>query len=159
MAVDVNNAYTCAARPDGEVECWGEGGNGQTTFQLPNLAGRGACEQGQGPGLTSRFLGESFGVNNVTLTSSQIPSHGHGVNAFSQSAPGTGSPEPVANGGLSFLAASATSKTFVATPLDTQLSSNMIAPNAGGGLPHQNQQPYLGINFCIALQGIYPSFP
>ena len=57
------------------------------------------------------------------------------------------------------LAASATSKTFVATPLDTQLSSNMIAPNAGGGLPHQNQQPYLGINFCIALQGIYPSFP
>ena len=135
------------------------GGNGQTTFQLPNFAGRAGCEQGQGPGLTPRSLGEAFGVNTVTLTSTQIPQHNHGVNAYSQTASGSGSHTPVANGGLSFLATSTSSKTYIATPLNTQLAPNMITPSQGGGFPHENQQPYLGVNFCIALQGIYPSFP
>ena len=135
------------------------GGNGQTTFQLPNFAGRAGCEQGQGPGLTPRSLGESFGVNTVTLTSNQIPQHNHGVNAYSTTASGSGSHTPVANGGLSFLATSTSSKTYIATPLNTQLAPNMITPSQGGGFPHENQQPYLGVNFCIALQGIYPSFP
>lgn len=135
------------------------GGNGQTTFQLPNFAGRAGCEQGQGPGLSPRSLGESFGVNTVTLTSTQIPQHNHGVNAYSQTASGSGSHTPVTNGGLSFLATSTSSKTYIATPLNTQLAPNMISPSQGGGFPHENQQPYLGVNFCIALQGIYPSFP
>lgn len=135
------------------------GGNGQTTFQLPNFAGRAGCEQGQGPGLSPRSLGESFGVNTVTLTSTQIPQHNHGVNAYSQTASGSGSHTPVTNGGLSFLATSTSSKTYIATPLNTQLAPNMITPSQGGGFPHENQQPYLGVNFCIALQGIYPSFP
>ena len=134
------------------------GGNGQTTFQLPNFAGRAGCQQGQGPGLSPRNLGEPFGVNTVTLTSNQIPQHNHGVTAYSQAASGSGSHTPVANGGLSFLASSGTSRTYISTPLNTQLAPNMISPNQGGGLPHQNQQPYLGVNFCIALQGIYPSF-
>ncbi len=135
------------------------GGNGQTTFQLPNFAGRAGCEQGNGPGLSPRVLGQNFGVNTVTLTSQQIPQHNHGVNAYSQTAAGSGSAAPTANGGLSFLAISTASKTYIATPLNTQLAPNMIQPSAGGGQPHQNQQPYLGVNFCIALQGIYPSFP
>lgn len=135
------------------------GGNGQTTFQLPNFASRAGCQQGQGPGLTPRSLGETFGTNTVTLTSSQIPLHGHGVNAYSQTAPGSGTGSPVSNGGLSFLASSTTSKTFINTPLNTQFAPNMIAPSQGGGQPHQNEQPYLGVNFCIALQGIFPSFP
>ena len=135
------------------------GGNGQTTFQLPNFAGRGGCQQGQGPGLTPRSLGETFGTNTVTLTNSQIPSHTHGVNAYSQTATGSGSSSPVANGGLSFLASSTASKNFIATPLNTTFAPNMIQPNQGGGQPHQNQQPYLGVNFCIALQGVFPSFP
>lgn len=135
------------------------GGNGQTTFQLPNFAGRGGCQQGQGPGLSPRTLGEFFGSNTATLNSNQTPSHNHGVNAYSQSASGSGSSSPVANGGLSFLASSTSSKNFIASPLNTQLSPVMLSPSQGGGLPHENQQPYLGVNFCIALQGVFPSFP
>lgn len=135
------------------------GGNGQTTFQLPNLASRAGCQQGSGPGLTPRTIGETFGANTVTLTSQQIPSHNHGMRAYSQSASGSGTGTPVANGGLSFLVGSTTSKSFIAAPLNTQLAPNMIQPSAGGGLPHENQQPYLGLNFSIALQGVFPSFP
>lgn len=135
------------------------GGNGQSTFQLPNFASRAGCEQGQGPGLTPRTLGETFGTPAVTLTQNEMPSHNHGVNAYSQSAPGSGTGTPVNNGGLSFLATSTSSKTFIASPVNTQLAPNMIAPNQGGGLPHENEQPYLAVNFCIALQGIFPSFP
>lgn len=135
------------------------GGNGTTTFQLPNLAGRAACHPGNGPGLSPRTLGQSFGVNTVTLTSNQIPAHGHGVNAYSQTVAGSGSHQPVANGGLSLLATSTTSKTFNSTPINTQLAPNMLSPSQGGGQPHENMQPYLGVNFCIALQGVYPSFP
>jgi len=134
------------------------GGNGQTTFQLPNLAGRAACQQGQGPGLSPRTLGETFGVNTVTLTSNQIPSHNHGVNAWSQPDPAKRSGTPSANGGFSFLSADTVAKTFNAS-VNTTFAPNAISATSGGGLPHQNQQPYLGVNFCIALEGIYPSFP
>lgn len=134
------------------------GGNGQTTFQLPNFAGRAGCQQGQGPGLTPRSLGETFGTNTVTLTSNQIPQHTHGINAFSQSDTTKKSGSPANGSALSSLG-SGTAKPFIATPLDTQFAPNMIQPSAGGGQPHQNQQPYLGVNFCIALQGIFPSFP
>lgn len=133
------------------------GGNGQTTFQLPNLSSRAACQAGQGPGLSIRDLGETFGVNSVTLSSTEIPMHNHGVNAFSQTATGSGTGAPGNGYGLSFLASSTTSKTFINTPLNTQFAPNMIAPSQGGGLPHENMQPYLGLNFCIALQGIFPS--
>ena len=135
------------------------GGNGQTTFQLPNFSGRAGCEQGQGPGLMPRTLGETFGVNTVTLTQNQIPAHNHGVNAYSQTAAGSGTGVPVANGGLSFLGTSTTSRTFVSGPGNTQLAADMVAASQGGGIPHENQQPYLGVNFCIALQGVFPSFP
>ncbi|GAB3102772.1 phage tail protein [Lysobacter terrae] len=133
------------------------GGNGTTNFQLPNFVGRGGCEQGNGSGLSPRTIGESFGVDSVTLTQGEMPAHSHNVNAYSQTASGSGTGTPVANGGLSFLAASTSSKTFIASPENTQLAPNMIGPQ-GGGLPHANQQPYLGVNFCIALQGIFPSF-
>ena len=134
------------------------GGNGQTTFQLPNFAGRAGCQQGQGPGLTPRTIGETFGVDTVTLTSQEMPAHNHGINAYSQTVAGSGVGTPVTNGGLSFLASSTSSKTFIATPQNTQLAPNMISPSQGGGLPHENQQPYLGTNFCIALEGVFPSF-
>lgn len=133
------------------------GGNGQTTFALPNFMGRAGSQSGQGPGLTPRTLGEVFGAASVTLNANQIPAHGHGVNAFSQSAPGTGTGTPVANGGLSFLASSTTSKTFINTPLNTAFAPGMIGPALGGGQPHENLQPYLAVNFCIALQGIFPA--
>jgi microcystin-dependent protein len=134
------------------------GGNGQTTFQLPNFAARAGCEQGNGPGLSPRSLGETFGVNSVTLTSNEIPQHNHGVNSFSQSDSAKKSGTPSANSALTLLSAG-TPKPYIATPINTTFAPNMLAPSQGGGSPHQNQQPYLGVNFCIALQGIFPSFP
>ena len=134
------------------------GGNGTTIFQLPNFAGRAGAQQGQGPGLSPRTLGQTFGTNTVTLTSQQIPSHSHTLNFFSQSDSAKRSNGPVANGGLSSRASS-TAKPFASPPVNTTLAAAMLSPSAGGGQPHQNQQPYLGVNFCIALQGIYPTFP
>ena len=109
------------------------GGNGQTTFQLPNFSGRAGCQQGNGPGLSPRALGETFGANTVTLTSNQIPQHNHGINAFVP----PGASAPVANGALSQPAQS------------TSL--------AGGSQPHENCMPTLTVQFCIATQGIFPS--
>lgn len=133
------------------------GGNGQTNFQLPNFVTRAGCEQGQGPGLSPHALGETFGEAAVTLTSAQIPSHNHGINAYSQPDSSKRSGTPAANGGLAFLGSS-TAKPFVTEPVNATFAPNIIGPNTGGGLPHENQQPYLALNFCIALQGTYPSF-
>jgi microcystin-dependent protein len=134
------------------------GGNGQTTYQLPNFTGRAAVSQGQGNGLTPRELGEVFGSANVSLLSTEVPAHTHGLNAYSQTAPGSGTGAPVSNGGLSFLAASTTTRTFNASP-NTTMAPGMLGPSNGASQPHENSQPYLALNFCIALQGIFPSRP
>lgn len=135
------------------------GGNGQTTFQLPNFAGRAGCTQGQSPGLSPRSLGETFGVNTVTLTNNEIPLHNHGVVIYSQrdATRRAGTPSP--NNALSVSSEAAATSFLPGGSPNTSFGANMIQPSAGGGLPHENQQPYLGVNFCIALQGIYPSFP
>ena len=130
------------------------GGNGQTTFALPNLGGRAACQQGQGPGLSPRSMGEQFGAATVTLTSNQIPQHNHGVNAYVPANSNT----PVSNGGLS-QPSQLSNRPFVSGAPNTTLAPNMIQTNQGGGQPHENRQPYLAVNFSIALQGIFPSFP
>ncbi|WP_374473860.1 phage tail protein [Arenimonas sp.] len=135
------------------------GGNGQTTFQLPNLAGRAANQQGQGPGLTPRSLGEAYGVNTVTLTSNQIPQHGHGFVLYSQNDTSKRAHSPSAGNALSVSSNASATNFLPGTSPNTSFVASMLQPSAGGGNPHQNQQPYLGINFCIALQGIYPSFP
>lgn len=131
------------------------GGDGRSTFALPNFQGRATSSSGQGPGLSFRDHGEVLGSYSVTLLTSEIPAHNHGVNAFSQTVAGTGTGTPVNNGGLSFLASSTTSKTFINAPLNTTLGINMVAVS-GSSLPHSNQQPYLALNFCIALQGAFP---
>ena len=135
------------------------GGNGQTTFQLPNLAGRAGTQQGQGPGLTPRSLGESFGVNTVTLVSTQIPAHTHPLRLYAQNNATFRAGSPSAGNALS-VSSLATATSFLpnGTP-NTTFAPQMIQASQGGGQPHQNQQPYLGVNFCIALQGIYPAFP
>lgn len=134
------------------------GGNGTTTFQLPNFAARAGCQQGRGPGLTPRVLGDTFGTSAVTLTSTQIPTHIHGVNAYLPPDETKRSGSPIANGGLSQPASTA-NKPFVSSAPNTTFAPNMISPSTGGNIPHENQQPYLGVNFCIALQGVFPSFP
>ena len=134
------------------------GGNGQTTFQLPNFAARAACEQGQGPGLTPRTIGEIFGTNTVTLTTNEIPAHNHALTLFSQSDASKRASSPSAGNALSSVTVGTTLPFLPPGTTNTQFAPNMIVPNSGGGLPHENQQPYLGVNFCIALEGIFPPF-
>ena len=135
------------------------GGNGQTTFQLPNFAGRAGCAQGQGGGLSPRTMGQAFGVNTVALNSNQIPSHTHTLTYFNTSDATKRAASPNPNNALSGPTNSTITAFLPPGTVNTQFAPNMISPSQGGGQPHQNQQPYLGVNFCIALQGIYPSFP
>jgi microcystin-dependent protein len=120
------------------------GGNGMTTFALPDLRGRVPTHAGQGPGLSPYTLGESAGSESVTLTAAQMPAHNHAQPATNAeqgtSRPGNAVP---AKGGV-YAGAS---------------DGSAMAPSsaAGGGLPHDNRAPYLALNFIIALQGIYPA--
>jgi microcystin-dependent protein len=129
------------------------GGNGTTTFALPDLQGRGPMQQGQGPGLPNVVLGEQDGSQSVTLTQQQLPAHTHSVAADSNSA-------SVASPAGAFFAA-------LGDPLNpvnaySPGSSNTTMNNAmlgiaGGSQPIGIQNPFLGLNFIIALVGIYPS--
>jgi microcystin-dependent protein len=118
------------------------GGNGQTTFALPNLRGRYAMHEGNG-----HTLGEAAGSESVTLTQSQMPQHLH----FLQGANKNGDlPIPTGN-----LLGNVNNLYRAPTNLTTLLAGTV--GNAGGSQPHTNMSPYLVINFCIALIGIFPS--
>lgn len=120
------------------------GGDGRTTFGLPDLRGRAPMHFGNGPGLTSRQLGQRGGAESVTLTTAQLPSHNHNL----QSAPEGNTDEPVDN----YIAGAGLNS------FSTEASTTSKATtNSGGNLAHENMQPYLTINYCIALFGIFPS--
>jgi microcystin-dependent protein len=121
------------------------GGNGQTTFALPDLRGRVPISSGQGPGLSSYDLGEVGGVEAVTLNNNEMPAHQHGVNANSGD-PNDSSPQN------SFPAGSGSYNTAA----NTTMNQNMVGIS-GGSQPHENRQPYLTLNWIIALEGIFPS--
>ena len=127
------------------------GGDGSSTFALPDLQGRAPMHPGQGPGLSAHELGESNGSETVTLLQSEIPSHLHGFSTSVRPAdnlnPGTLSPGTGNN-----LYAPASGATVVAA------SPNALSPT-GGDRPHNNMQPYLTLYFCIALQGVFPPRP
>lgn len=129
------------------------GGDGKSTFALPDLQGRTPLHPGQGQGLSDRFLGEESGSDYVTLLTSEIPVHTHSLNAsngFGNSTDPTAKVlSRVFGGGNMF-------KTGT-TPTDA-LAAQALAP-AGGDQPHNNLMPYLTVNFCIAMQGIYPARP
>jgi microcystin-dependent protein len=130
------------------------GGDGQTTFGLPDLRGRVALSQGQGPGLTNRVLGEQGGEETVTLTIATMPSHMHAVIADSGAADGvppTGLvPAAPANNALFYLPPN------VGTQVDQPLAPDTCQPT-GGSQPHNNIMPIVAINYIIALEGIFPS--
>jgi len=135
------------------------GGNGTSNFQLPNLQGRVPIHQGQGAGLSPYVLGETLGVESVTLLSSQMPSHAHLVNA-NKEAGTTATP-----GSTTYLAAgpstgsgpnSSALKTYTINANDATLHPNSIAAT-GGNQPHENRQPMLVVNYIIAMVGIFPS--
>ena len=125
------------------------GGDGQSTFALPDLRGRLPLHQGQGPGLSSYVIGESIGVESVTLISTQLPMHQHGV-VVARDGGRTSSP----SGNL--LASGEADVYTHDTGSAVQMSPQEVAL-AGGSQPHPNLQPYLCINFVIALEGIFPS--
>lgn len=127
------------------------GGDGRSTFALPNLQGAAPLQQGQGPGLSPRDLGESSGSQAVTLLAAEIPAHAHGVMATSQAAD---LPNPDGNTWAQAVG------DVSAFPYYQTTGPNAMSPNAlqlaGGSLPHNNMHPYLTLNFCIALQGVFP---
>jgi microcystin-dependent protein len=126
------------------------GGDGKTTFGLPNLQGNAPMAPGQGPGLSMHILGEAGGETAVTLLSLEVPPHPHSLQADPR--PGTLS----SPGQLNALARSSPDIYTTGTPQLQQLASQAVG-FSGGGQPHNNMQPYLTLNFCIALQGIFPA--
>ena len=124
------------------------GGNGQSTFALPNMLGNAPMHPGQGPGLSLHDLGEMSGSDTVTLLQSEMPAHSHSLIA-SQSDGGDTSP---AN---NLTATGIGIGAFAAPGAVVQLNSNSTTPT-GGSLPHNNLMPYLTLNFNIALQGVFP---
>jgi len=128
------------------------GGDGRTTFALPNLQGSSPMHWDQGPGLSDYQLGQSGGSSAVTLPNSQMPLHGHSLQA-SASAATTGAPT-----GTEVLAGTPDTAIYGGAANLTPMSTGALTP-AGGSAPHNNRQPYLGLLFIIALQGIFPSRP
>ena len=125
------------------------GGDGQSTFALPDLRGRLSVGMGQGAGLSGYTIGQPFGVETITLNVNQLPAHNHGFS------PGANGNEPTSNrpdnnypalGG--YYAATTNSSSPMGTP---------TVASAGGGGPHTNVQRVLGINFIISLFGVFPS--
>jgi microcystin-dependent protein len=125
------------------------GGDGKSTFALPNLELRAPLQAGQGPGLSERYLGEMAGAATHSMQANEMPVHHHALQASASVASTT-----VANGNL---------LATVNAPNPPYHDANALAAmgpgvlgTTGGGAPHQNMQPYLALTFIIALQGIFP---
>lgn len=131
------------------------GGDGVNTFQLPNFTGRAPCSQGQGPGLTSRTIGETFGSESVQLDLTQIPNHTHQLTVARQPNTTLQHNVPLANDGLITIGGT---NTFLPTATPTVAFAAAAISPQGGNQAHENRQPLLALNFCIALQGEFPAF-
>ncbi|WP_417673768.1 phage tail protein [Roseibium sp.] len=125
------------------------GGDGRTTFGLPDMRGRIPLHQGEGPGLSPRRLGSKGGAEKVTLTVNQLASHSHDFNASRNAATASDPTGRVLSDVLGF-------NFYREADQDTSLGADAIA-NTGGSQPHTNLMPTLCVHFIIALVGIYPS--
>ncbi len=128
------------------------GGNGQTTFALPDLRGRVAIHVGQGPGLQNYTQGEMSGEETHTLIATEMPAHTHSITASSA----IGTQSSPAGAVIAGSDPSRGSAHFAPDNPDSTLAAQTISA-AGGSQPHNNLQPYLVGNYCIALEGIFPS--
>ena len=125
------------------------GGDGKSTFALPNLQGAAPMNQGQSPGTSQRYLGEMSGEQFVTLIQSEMPAHPHALNAVESTATARQPP------GQMFATGEAISFYSTRAP-NINMNPGMLSVS-GGSLPHTNMQPYLVLNYCIALQGVFPA--
>jgi len=131
------------------------GGDGKSTFGLPDLQGNSPMNQGQGSGLSPRFVGETGGEQDVTLIQSEMASHPHTLNCYNAGGDQTNPTNTVwgsamvGRQGTNLFTASIASNSTPMHPVALALN--------GSSLPHNNMPPYLALNFCIALQGIFPA--
>ena len=125
------------------------GGDGRSNFALPNLQGSAPMHPGQGPGLSLHDLGEMGGSETVSLLESEVPSHSHALLADLLDIADTNVVSSTASFALS------SGGTLYQAASNATLSDQALAP-AGGDQPHNNMMPYLTLNFCIALQGVFP---
>jgi microcystin-dependent protein len=125
------------------------GGDGKSNFALPDMQGNAPMHPGQGPGLSLHDLGETGGSEAVTLLESEIPAHGHTLMALAAAGNRT---TPINN---SIARVTGATPYAAGSPPLVSMAAQAIAV-AGGDLPHNNMQPYLTLNFCIALQGVFP---
>jgi microcystin-dependent protein len=128
------------------------GGDGKSTFALPNLQGSAPLQQGQGPGLSPRVQGETGGEQNVTLLQTEMPAHNHTAVAAS----GTGQPDPTNNAWASGAKGFGSIYSPSVPASNVQMSPTAALSFNGGSHPHNNMMPYLCLTFIIALQGIFP---
>jgi microcystin-dependent protein len=126
------------------------GGNGQSTFALPNMQGSAPMHPGQGPGLSLHDLGEMSGSQTVTLLTSEIPAHSHGIMAAASPA------NLNAPGNDRGIARSAGGNAYTANTANLVTKHPQALAISGGSLPHNNMMPFLTLNFNIALQGVFP---
>ncbi len=132
------------------------GGDGRTTMALPNLQGRSPMHPGRGPGLTARRLGEKVGVETVTLTEAQIPSHNHQFTVSKD--PGSSSNIPTNQYPDQYLdQTSGRTEMYKNDPTLNATFASQAISITGGSQSHDNMQPYLTLNYVIALVGLYPS--
>lgn len=124
------------------------GGNGTSNFALPNFQGSAPMFWGQGPGLTPRVIGETSGTQTVTLLSTEMPIHNHGVS-------GSGTSGALNSPANATFASAGRGKPAFYTTFTTPVAMQPVFP-AGGNQPHENMQPYLTVLFIIAMQGAFP---
>jgi microcystin-dependent protein len=134
------------------------GGDGTSTFGVPNLQGAAPMHWGNGPGGFNTAIGQIQGQATVTLTTANMPAHKHAIIAQQVPSGGVVERTPAPKSGVSYLADVSPGGLYVANPaLSATFSPAMISTAPGNSLPHDNMQPYLTLNFCISLLGIFPS--
>lgn len=133
------------------------GGDGRTTFGLPDLRSRGAMHAGTGPGLSPKRLGEKGGVENNVLTEAQLPSHNHAATSTLTDGASSEDATSVSPAGAKVLGNTSDNIYSTQSPTAPMGSASTTLNPAGGGQAVNNMQPFQAVNFIIALQGLYPS--
>ena len=134
------------------------GGNGTTTFALPDLRGRAVVGQGQGPGLTNYAQGQMAGAESVTLLSAQIPAHVHSLASATNTVPASSNLGAANTPAGGYFAKNAAEQYGQAVNAAGNMAPTLKGNSgiAGGGQAHENRQPFLALNYCIATQGVFP---